>query len=112
MQYYAFIGEDADNVLEKRKSVRPAHLSRLQQLVDEDRLLIGGPLMQQDNGADVYGSLIIAKFDSLNEAKAWIAADPFVTERVYKNVTVKPFSEARAGACACKKPSHANHRTH
>lgn len=93
MRYYAFICEDADNVLEKRKGIRPAHLSRLQQLADDNRLLIGGPLMQQDDDASVYGSLIIAKFNNLDEAKAWIAADPFVIAKVYQRVTVKLFKQ-------------------
>lgn len=93
--YYAFICEDAENVLEKRKSIRPAHLTRLQQLSRENRLLAAGPLQNQDGDnpflAGIHGSLIIAKFNSLDEAKEWIAADPYVTAEVYQNVTVKPF---------------------
>lgn len=95
MHTYAFICEDANNTLEIRKSVRPAHLSRLQKLTDENRLLAAGPLMNQDGDnpfvAGIHGSLIIAKFRSLDEAKEWIAADPFVTADVYKRITVKPF---------------------
>ncbi|MCX7121298.1 MAG: YciI family protein [Gammaproteobacteria bacterium] len=93
--HYAILCEDADNVLEKRKSIRPAHLARLQALSDANRLLAAGPLMNQDGEnpfvAGIHGSLIIAKFNSLDEAKEWIAADPFVTAEVYKNITVKPF---------------------
>ena len=37
------------------------------------------------------GTLIVAEFNSLEEAKAWINADPFVTEGVFAKVTVKPF---------------------
>lgn len=95
MNYYAFICEDAENTLELRKSVRPAHLSRLQVLAAENRLLVAGPLMNQEGDnpfvAGIYGSLIIAKFHTMNEAKEWVAADPFVTAQVYRRVTVKPF---------------------
>lgn len=95
MQYYAFICEDAENVLEKRKSVRPAHLSRLEKLQTDNRLLVAGPLMNQDGDnpiiAGIHGSLIIAKFNSLAEAREWIAADPFVTAEVYQRITVKPY---------------------
>ena len=95
MHYYAFFCEDAENTLEIRKSVRPAHLSRLQNLAAENRLLAAGPLMNQDGEnpfvAGIHGSLIIAKFHSLDEAKEWIAADPFVTADVYQRITVKPF---------------------
>lgn len=93
--YYAIICEDAENVIEKRKSIRPAHLARLENLSAENRLLAAGPLMNQDGEnpfvAGIHGSLIIAKFNSLDEAKEWIAADPFVTAEVYQRITVKPF---------------------
>ncbi|HLB57129.1 MAG TPA: YciI family protein [Coxiellaceae bacterium] len=95
MNYYAFYCEDAENVLEKRKSVRPAHLERLKILTVENRLLAAGPLMNKDGDnpfvAGIHGSLIIAKFNSLDEAKEWIAADPYVTAEVYKRVTIKPY---------------------
>ncbi len=93
--YYAFICEDTENSLEKRRSVRPAHLSRLKALEAAGRLLIAGPTMQHDDEnpitGHVNGSLIIAQFDSLSDAKEWIAADPFVTADIYSRITVKPF---------------------
>lgn len=93
--YYVFICEDAEHVLEKRKSCRPAHLERLHQLAAQNRLLAAGPMMNQDGDnpflAGIHGSLIIADFHSLDEAKEWIAADPYVTAEVYRNITVKPF---------------------
>lgn len=93
--YYAFFCEDAENTLEKRKAIRPAHLARLTALSSENRLLAAGPLMNQDGDnpfvAGIHGSLIIAKFNSLDEAKEWIAADPYVTAEVYQRITVKPF---------------------
>ncbi len=98
MNNYVFFCEDAPDVLEKRKSIRPAHLTRLEILNHENRLLAAGPLMNQDGDnpfvAGIHGSLIIAKFNSLDEAKEWIAADPYVTGEVYQNVTVKPFKIA------------------
>jgi len=95
MKYYVFICEDAENTLEKRKAVRPAHLERLSALNAENRLLTAGPLQNRDGEnpflTGIYGSLIVAKFPSLDDAKAWIAADPFVTAEVYQRVTVKPY---------------------
>ncbi|EKD77979.1 MAG: hypothetical protein ACD_42C00096G0007 [uncultured bacterium] len=95
MHYYVFICEDGENVLEKRKSIRPAHLVRLAELKVQNRLLAAGPLMNRDGDnpfvAGIHGSLIIAKFNNLDEAKEWIAADPYVTGEVYQRITVKPF---------------------
>ncbi|MGB1686812.1 MAG: YciI family protein, partial [Pseudomonadales bacterium] len=40
--------------------------------------------------AGFTGSLIVAEFDSLADAEAWAAADPYVEAGVYAKVTVKP----------------------
>ncbi|MCK5191795.1 MAG: hypothetical protein KAR12_17275, partial [Methylococcales bacterium] len=40
---YAILSVDVKDSLEKRKSARPAHLKRLQELQDLGRLLIAGP---------------------------------------------------------------------
>ncbi len=95
--YYAIISEDVADSLSKRLSVRPAHLERLQQLADAGRLLIAGPHPAIDNldpgDAGFSGSLVVAEFDSLDDAKQWADADPYVAAGVYANVTVKPFKK-------------------
>ncbi|MFA6164010.1 MAG: YciI family protein, partial [Methylobacter sp.] len=40
---YAIISEDVADSLEKRMSVRPAHIKRLQELQDAGRLILAGP---------------------------------------------------------------------
>jgi uncharacterized protein YciI len=93
--YYAIISEDVENSLEKRKSARPAHLQRLNTLADQHRLLLAGPHPVIDSpnpgAAGFSGSLIVAEFDSLEQAQAWADADPYVAIGVYSSVTVKPF---------------------
>ena len=92
---YAIIGHDTPNSLDKRLAARPAHVARLQALQNEGRLLLAGPFPAVDavdpGAAGYTGSLIVAEFGSLEEAKAWINADPYVTEGVFAKVTVKPF---------------------
>ncbi len=93
--FYAIISEDIDNSLEKRLAARPAHLERLQQLKNEGRLLLAGPhpaIDSEDPGpAGFSGSLIVAQFNSKEEASAWADADPYVESGVYAKVTIKPF---------------------
>lgn len=92
---YAIIGRDVDNSLERRQSARPAHLERLQQLQSEGRLVLAGPfpgLDTPDPGpAGFSGSLIVAEFDSLEQARSWADADPYVAAGVYAEVDVRPF---------------------
>ncbi len=94
---YAIISEDVENSLPKRLSVRPKHIERLTSLQDEGRLILAGPHPTIDNidpgEAGFSGSLIVAEFENLSEAKAWADADPYVDAGVYANVTVKPFKK-------------------
>jgi uncharacterized protein len=94
---YAIISEDINNSLEKRKGARPAHLERIQGLVDEGRVIVAGPhpaIDTEDPGeAGFTGSLVVAEFGSLEEAQAWADADPYVAAGVYARVTVKPFKK-------------------
>lgn len=93
--WYAVISEDVPDSLQKRLAARPAHVARLEQLKSEGRLLLAGPhpaIDAQDPGpAGFTGSLIVAEFASLADAKAWADADPYVGAGVYACVSVKPF---------------------
>ncbi len=95
--FYAIISEDVKNSLGKRQSARPAHVKRLSAMLEQDRLLIAGPLPAIDSedpgDAGFTGSLIVAEFDSLEQAKAWANDDPYVEAGVYKKVVVKPFKK-------------------
>lgn len=95
MMWYAIIAEDAPNSLEKRLAHRPEHLARLQTLQNAGRLLLAGPFPAIDSTdpgpAGFTGSLIVAEFPNLTEAKQWANQDPFVTAGVYAHVQVKPF---------------------
>lgn len=94
---YAIISQDIDNSLEKRLSVRPAHLERLQALKEAGRLILAGPHPLADTDdvstAGFSGSLVVAEFESLHAAQAWADADPYVSAGVYEQVTVKPFKK-------------------
>lgn len=93
--FYAIMGEDVPDSLQKRQSARPAHLERLDKLKAEGRLLLAGPFPAIDSPdpgpAGFSGSLIVAAFDSLEAAQAWADADPYVAAGVYRKVAVKPF---------------------
>lgn len=95
--WYVIFSQDVENSLEKRASVRPAHLARLQTLQDEGRLLTAGPMpaIDSDNPGEAgfTGSTVIAKFNSLADAQAWADTDPYIDAGVYKTVIVKPFKK-------------------
>lgn len=94
---YAIISKDKPDSLPKRREARPDHLLRVQALLDQGRLVIAGPhpaVDAEDPGdAGFTGSLIVAEFDSLEDARAWADADPYVQAGVYSDVQVKPFRQ-------------------
>ena len=96
--YYAIIATDAADSLPRRLEARPAHLARIQTLVDEGRVLIAGPhpaIDSEDPGpAGFSGSLVVAEFPSLEDARAWAAEDPYTTAGVFESIDIKPFKRA------------------
>ena len=93
--WYLIEGYDGEDVLAQRLSARQAHLARLTGLRDEGRLLLAGPcpaIDAEDPGpAGFSGSVIIAEFPSLEDARAWADTDPYVDAGVYTRVEVRPF---------------------
>lgn len=93
--WYLIEGYDGSDVLAQRLASRPAHLERLTALRDAGRLLLAGPcpaIDAEDPGpAGFSGSVIIAEFPALDDARAWADADPYVDAGVYTRVEVRPF---------------------
>lgn len=92
---YTIIGSIYPDCLAKRNAARPAHVARLQLLQDEGRLILAGPFPAVDANdpgeAGFSGSLIVAEFASLADARTWADADPYVSGGVYQSVAVYPF---------------------
>jgi hypothetical protein len=95
---YSIVGIDVENSLQARLAARPDHVERLKQLVSQGRLVLAGPnpaIDSSDPGdAGFTGSIIIAEFNSLQDAQDWADADPYILGGVYESVEVKPFNQA------------------
>lgn len=94
---YMIQGQDAPDSLDARLAARPEHLARLQALRDDGRLILAGPCPAIDSNdpgpAGFTGSLIVAEFPSLEAAREWADADPYVAAGVYTAVDVRPFKQ-------------------
>ena len=93
--WYTIYSTDKPDSLPARKQARPAHRARVNDLLDQGRLLLAGPrpaIDSPDPGmAGFQGSLIVADFESLEEARAWADSDPYASAGVYASVEVSPF---------------------
>ena len=94
---YAILAYDVSDSSPLRKTARPAHLKRLEKLVAAGRVIVAGPLPAidaEDPGpAGFTGSLTVAEFESLEQAKAWAEKDPYAEAGVYESIVVKPFKQ-------------------
>jgi uncharacterized protein YciI len=94
---YMIYSTDVENSLEKRLATRPAHLARLNELKEQNRLFAAGPLPAIDSedpgSAGFTGSLVIAEFPSLSDAQAWASQDPYIDAGVYSSSVVKPYKK-------------------
>ena len=94
---YAIISQDREGSLAARMQARPDHLQRLHALQDSGRLVLAGPHPAVDSAdpgeAGFTGSLVVAEFPSLEDARAWADADPYAAGGIYENVTIKPFNK-------------------
>jgi uncharacterized protein YciI len=60
-------------------------------------MILAGPFPAIDSPdpgpAGFTGSMIVAEFESLAAAQTWADADPYLTEGVYRRVSVRPFKK-------------------
>lgn len=82
---FAIIGTDGPRGQALRPSLRAAHLARLEAVEREGRLVLAGPF------GDGSGSLIVLAAESLDAARAFAEADPYVTGGVFQAIDVRPF---------------------
>jgi uncharacterized protein YciI len=92
---YMILAKDSGNTLDLRQTAAPAQAAYLRTLRDEGRLLLAGPLPAIDatdpGPAGFRGSLIIAEFNSLEDAHAWFMDAPYQRAHAYAQVDILPF---------------------
>jgi uncharacterized protein len=82
---FVIIGYDGPRGAELRPTVRPAHLENLRPLVEQGRVLVGGPF------TDGSGSLMVVEMENEAVAMEFARTDPYTKEGVFERVEVKPF---------------------
>lgn len=95
--WYVIFSQDVENSLSLRMEARPAHIARLTELESQGRLLVAGPCPAIDSEnpgeAGFTGSVVIAEFDSLDDAQQWANDDPYKAAGVYQSSVVKPYKK-------------------
>lgn len=82
---YAMIAKDAPGALQTRLDTRPVHLEHLNSL--GKKLVFAGALLNAEEQPE--GSIVVFEAETLAEAEALAAADPFVPAGVFASYEVK-----------------------
>lgn len=93
---FLIICEHTPHSQDIRRSVAPAHREHLKLLQEKYHYLDSGSFYQDEayyEKDSPQGTMILAEFDSLQDAKAWATADPYATAGVYARVSVYPYKE-------------------
>lgn len=97
MDYFAIVSFDVADSSDSRSKAVEEHRARLDDLKADGRLLTAGPLPREDAYGKIVdgfqGSIIIAQFESLEEARAWAKVDPYNAQGVYMETTVYPYKK-------------------
>lgn len=84
---FVIIGYDGPEGEAKRKIHRSAHLSNLESLDRQGRVVLAGPL------TDKAGSLLVLEFETQGEAEDFARHDPYVVQGVFDRIEIHPFMQ-------------------
>ena len=79
---------DGPNMLEKRMEVRPRHLEGMSRL--NEHIICAGGLLDEEG--KMKGSAQIMNIDSRAELDTYLAAEPYVIEKVWQKIEVEPMN--------------------
>lgn len=93
MQWFMILANDIADSAELRAQHREEHRMRIEAMQAEGRILTAGPLPVDTERPEhgLTGSLIIASFKNLDEARRWAEDDPFRQGGVYASVDVRHY---------------------
>jgi uncharacterized protein len=93
MQFLVVARDGSDEgALERRQGTRPRHLASIASLVEGGNVLVGGAILNE--AGDMVGSMLLVEFPDRSSVDAWLEADPYVTDGVWREVEVTPFRTA------------------
>jgi len=78
--------------LQRRMNVRPHHLDGARDLRASGNYILGGAILNEDG--KMIGSVMILQFETEEALDAWKQSEPYITQKIWESVDVKPFRVA------------------
>lgn len=87
---FAFLCQDKPDSLQVRMDTRPEHIEWLNEINATGTLTFAGPFLGSDGKPN--GSLVVVKAETIEDAKAISAADPYAKAGLFESVDVRPWN--------------------
>jgi len=91
MPQFIIIAQDYKDseALNRRLAARPAHLERMKGEKAKGIFIMGGAKLNE--AGNMFGSVLIVDLPGKTMVEDWVAADPYVTNRVWETIEITPF---------------------
>jgi uncharacterized protein YciI len=95
MNQYIVTGYDYTDggALERRMNIRPHHLDGAKSLKESGNYVLGGAILNDEG--KMIGSVMVLQFESEEGLDAWKQSEPYITQKIWETVDVKPFKVAQ-----------------
>ena len=92
-QYFITAYDFTDpEALDRRMAARPSHLEGARKLKASGNFIIGGAILSPEG--KMIGSSLFMQFRDEEELQQWLKEEPYVNEKVWDKIEVKPFRVA------------------
>jgi uncharacterized protein YciI len=81
-----------EGAFERRMGVRPHHLDGVRDMIASKNYVIGGAMLNEEG--KMIGSTMILQFENEEELDAWKQGEPYITQKIWESVDIKPFKVA------------------
>ncbi|MBC7400244.1 MAG: hypothetical protein H7289_09885 [Mucilaginibacter sp.] len=81
-----------EGAFERRMGVRPHHLDGAKDLKAKGNYVIGGAMLNEEG--KMIGSTMVLQFENEEELEAWKQGEPYITQKIWESVDIKPFKVA------------------
>ncbi len=90
MKQYLVTGYDYtdEGALDRRMAARPHHLDNAKKYKESGNYITGAAIL--DDAGKMIGSVMMLQFETEEELEAWKMGEPYITQKVFETVDVKP----------------------
>jgi uncharacterized protein YciI len=81
-----------EGAFDRRMNVRPHHVDGAKDLKATGNFVIGGAMLNDEG--KMIGSTMILQFENEEELEAWKQREPYITQKIWESVDIKPFKVA------------------